>query len=383
MKKIYKQFLCLALGAVALTACSDPNSGEGGTSVDEKEVALKAILAPYIDHTVVPTYKGMADAAVELAEACHAIQDAHTAGTLTTALIEEACGYWKESRRYWEESEAFLFGAAADYDIDPHIDSWPLDKTAMQGLLNDINSGKDWSIDNNLNFGLLGFHAVEYMLFELSADGTTSEAHSTNYSAAELVYLTTVADDLATQCVRLEAAWAGVEAISADKQTLLEEAEIELDRNYGETMKLAGQAGSLYKTCQEAVEEIVDGCITIADEVANTKMGTPVKGEDINYIESPYSLNSIVDFQGNIISIKNVYTGSVAGDACVSDYIVSVDAALDQRVRALIDESWEYIGRIEEPFAQHLTDPESTEAIDKVNELVAALEEVYAALSKY
>ena len=63
--------------------------------------------------------------------------------------------------------------------------------------------------------------------------------------------------------------------------------------------------------------------------------------------------------------------------------IKSVNAELDSRVMTLIDESFDYIGRIPEPFAQHLSDKEATDAIDKVNELVAALEEVYAELSKH
>ena len=31
----------------------------------------------------------------------------------------------------WEQSEAFLYGAATAYGIDPHIDSWPLDKDKL------------------------------------------------------------------------------------------------------------------------------------------------------------------------------------------------------------------------------------------------------------
>lgn len=378
-------FALLAL-SMSLVACETNTN----TPIEQnsKEEAFKSAIEAYIDNTVVPTYRGMADNALLLAEACAEIQQAHTDGILTTELIAEAGNYWKESRRYWEESEAFLFGAAADYNIDPHIDSWPLDKNAMDDLLADINSGKEWSIDNNINYGLLGFHAVEYMLFELSEDGTVSNPHNTNYTEAELIYLVAVADDLAQQCVRLEAAWAGMEGVTAEKRTLLEEAELEPSINYGQSMKNAGQGGSLYKTYQEAAEELVDGCVTIADEVANTKMGTPVKGAqgdaegDRNYIESPYSLNSIVDFQGNIISIKNAYSGSKAGDASISDYIKSVNSELDTEVMTLIDESKEYIGRIQEPFAQHLSDKEATDAIDKVNELVAALESVYAELSK-
>ena len=36
-----------------------------------------------------------------------------------------------QARQSWEESEAFLYGAATDFGIDPHIDTWPLDVEAL------------------------------------------------------------------------------------------------------------------------------------------------------------------------------------------------------------------------------------------------------------
>lgn len=35
----------------------------------------------------------------------------------------------------YEESEAFLFGAATDFGIDPHIDTWPLDANGLATAL--------------------------------------------------------------------------------------------------------------------------------------------------------------------------------------------------------------------------------------------------------
>lgn len=67
---------------------------------NSKEEAFKSAIEAYIDNTVVPTYRGMADNALLLAEACAEIQQAHTDGILTTELIAEAGNYWKESRRY-------------------------------------------------------------------------------------------------------------------------------------------------------------------------------------------------------------------------------------------------------------------------------------------
>ena len=387
----FKKLLNIALATtliIGVAACSD-NDGNNGPDkeLSQKEKIFKAAIVPYVDNTIVPTYKGMADNAILMSEACNAIAEAFDNGTLTTEHVKTAGNYWNLCRDYWEKSEAFLYGAAADYNIDPHIDSWPLDKNAMEELLVDLRGGKNWTIDNNAGYGLLGFHAVEYMLFELSEDGNTSLPHNTNYTKEELVYLCTVAEDLRNQCIRLEASWAGMEYISVEKQDILAEAELEPSINYGWSMKNAGEGGSLYKTYQEAAEDLVQGCIDIADEVGNTKIGRPANGsskDDKNYIESPYSLNSINDFVGNIISIRNAYQGSNSGDASISDYIKSVDSVLDTKVKAQIEECIVLIKKIPEPFAKSATGPEAEAAVTAVGtDLVDTLEEVMTALSKY
>ncbi|MCM1319107.1 MAG: hypothetical protein NC217_01845 [Muribaculaceae bacterium] len=379
----------LMIGALALFAasCSDDNDEPKSNELSAKEQTLQKATRDYVDNTVLPTYSKMADAAIRMQKLCHVMQDKHTAGTLTEADIKAAGEAWKEARKYWELSEAFLFGPAANHNIDPHIDSWPLDKAAMDNLLNQIRNGNNWTLENNGGYGLIGFHAVEYMLFELTADENSSKVHSTNYTPEEMEYLVAVADDLCQQCVCLEACWAGTENISAEKQAILEDAELDYGENYGWEMKNAHQAGSRFKTYQECAEEIIQGCIDIADEVGNTKIGRPHIGsslEDKNYIESPYSLNSVEDFADNIRSIKNAYCGSNSGDASVSDYIKSVNASVDANVRKCIDDAIAAIELIPEPFAKNATGQLSETAVKAAGEtLVEALEEANAVISRH
>lgn len=379
------KFLPLLLLGISTVSCSDDDTPEI-VEDSAKETTLKSATEAYINHTVLPTYKGMADAAIELYDNCVIISEHHSAGSLTTADVAAAANAWKESRRYWELSEAFLFGPAADHNIDPHIDSWPLDKAAMDRLLTEIRNGADYSIDNNFGYGLLGFHSIEYMLFELSADGRTSNYHALTYTPEEITYLVMVAEDLRNQCVCLEACWAGTPNVSEEKQEILEEADLDMGKQHGWMMINAGQPGSIYKTYQEAAEEIIQGCIDIADEVGNTKIGRPHNGstlDDRNYIESPYSLNSIEDFQDNIRSIQNSYCGSVSGDASISDYIRSVNPSLDTELRNALATSISAIAAIPEPFALNATGAEAAKAVEVVGEdLVATLEKVYSELSK-
>lgn len=384
MKK--SRFLLLLSAIIVMFNACDKHPSSENEVPTKKEAMLKSAVEHFVDRTVIPTYRAMSDNAIALYEACEAMHKAFQEGTLTKEKVSVAGDYWRESRVYWERSEAFLYGAAADYNIDPHIDSWPLDRRAMDHLLSDIASGKEWSIDNNVGYGLLGFHAVEYLLFELSEDGKSSLPHSLTYSNEELIYLTTVAADLAAQCILLEASWAGVENISELKQSWLDEYELEPSINYGESMKRAGRAGSLYISYQDAAEDIIQGCIDIADEVGNTKIGRPANATtvgDKNYIESPYSLNSITDFVDNIVSIQNSYCGSNKGDASISDYIKSVNSELDKQMREHIQEAMQIISAIPEPFALSASGPEADRAVEYVGrELVTLLERVMTELSK-
>lgn len=374
--------------AVGVLACSCSDSGNDGpnddTELSAKENALKSAAENYVDNTVLPTYKGMADAAVELYDLCAEIQRKHAAGLLTTADIEKAGNAWKQSRKNWELSESFLFGPASDHNIDPHIDSWPLDKAAMDDLLKDIRAGKGWNIDNNGGYGLLGFHAIEYVLFELSADENSSHPHSPNYTNEELEYLIAVAKDLRNQCVCLEACWAGNDNISERKQQILADAELDYGENYGWEMKNAGQAGSRFKTFQAVAEEILSGCSDIADEVGNTKIGRPHIGssdDDKNYIESPYSLNSIEDFVDNIKSIQNAYCGTTNKSVSISAYVSSFNLALDTKLRNAIDNAISAISAIPEPFAKTAGGAQAENAVKVVGtDLVDVIDEVQSAI---
>jgi predicted lipoprotein len=136
MKNLFKNSVYAAAALVlALGAASCSDSDGDYTFADEREEALKDAAVDFVDNNVIPTYKALADGSIALQEDCEAMLEAFDAGTLTTPLVQAACNDWITTRKHWELSEAYLYGAAADYDIDPHIDSWPLDGTALQNLL--------------------------------------------------------------------------------------------------------------------------------------------------------------------------------------------------------------------------------------------------------
>lgn len=325
----------IAASSVMLASCSDNDEPLDDDSTQSAEFKQnEAILSTYVNNVVVPTYRSLADAAILLAQDCEDLS--------SQAKVDKACSNWLAARKYWELSEAFLFGAAADYNIDPHIDSWPLDLGQLDAVLKagDIEQRID---AGTAGYGLLGFHAVEYVIFKEGSTGDKDNRNRdyTTISAAEAAFAAAVAADMRDQCVRLEAAWAGTDNISAAKLQILEEADLMPTTNYGERLIAAGQAGNTkYKTQIAAFEEIIVGASDIANEVANTKISDPMDSHQWSDVESPHSWNSVADFADNIRSVRNAYYGTLDGSISsksLSAYMASVNASADANVKSCID----------------------------------------------
>ena len=363
MRKILKFALCAAC-VMSMAACG------GQTEISsDKEETLQRAMTPYVNNTVIATYSGMSDEGLVLLNLCEQILAAQEAGQDYSALMTQAQTSWRAMRKFWEQSEAFLYGPASTHSIDPHIDSWPLDFNAMNALLNNaeqmaqIEEEGGAYVGDKLGYALKGFHAAEYLLFT-----------KTTLTHPEAVYLVGIVEDLTQQAILLEYCWA--DEVSAAKQALLEEGDIEpWEDRYGWQMINAGKPGSIFVTYQEAAEDIVAGCADIADEVAKLKMGNPYLSsteEQREYIESPYSYTSTIDFADNIRSIEHAYCGSLAGDYSISNYVSLQDADLDSSVRQAITDAIAAIEAIKnfETTAQGNTQVKA--AMDKV----AALEEI-------
>lgn len=391
MKKKFPFILGL-LGILGLlVSCQN-----GGTDVtSDKEAALQKVAAPYVNNTVIATYRQMADAGLVLLDQCEQILDKVSNDEDYTQLMQDADASWRLMRKYWEQSEAVLYGPAASHNIDPHIDSWPLDFNEMNELLSDaarmakIEEEGGSYVGDKLGYALKGFHACEYLLFESEmTEGRpvgTGRPHATNLTRAESVYLLGIVEDLAQQAILLEYAWAG--EISEAKKAVLDEAEIDpYEDRYGWQMINAGKAGSIYVSYQDVAEEIIAGAIDIAGEVADLKLGNPYissTAAERDYIESPYSCTSTEDFADNIRSVQHAYCGAVAGDASVADYVKRQDPELDARVRKAIEEAIAAIEAIEDFENTAQNNPQVKNAIEKVQAVEALLDdEVLPLLSR-
>ncbi|MBR6828095.1 MAG: hypothetical protein IKM76_08090 [Prevotella sp.] len=319
--------------------------------------------------------------------------------TGTQAALDKACADWKVARANWEQSEAFLFGAADVYSIDPHTDTWPVAANDLAQVLRDEKAMSN--LDNFIktaNSGILGYHGLEYVLFRQGKARQIDQITNLEYS-----YIAAVAKDLYSATATLEAAWDSYES-NAERQRIAKEyvaTHLAINEEGDQQGKLAGfqNFGKAFKNpgtgdwefAIDATREIISGCQDIIGEVGDSKIGLPYTGEDASYIESPYAYNSIIDFYDNIVSCKNALYGSVGATAPNEKSLIyfcqhSGSNALATQaniVVAKLDAALTDINAMKAPFALYYSDASCKKAIDALSELDDALDELDEALLGY
>ena len=386
MKHLFRSAAIVAaslLLAVNFSSCKkDPQTNTEEANKAQKE----AIVKQYLNHTVYPTYASLAEKTDALVENLETLKANKTQANVNAATVT-----FLEARKWWEMSEAFLFGAASDFGIDPHIDSWPLDEDAFNNLMASPNMIAALANDEDgmvageqLGNALLGFHGIEFILFREGQPRNVNEI-----TDDMMTYIVAVSRDLRNRCFQLEVSW-NANAPQAHKD-LMEELEFNTtvnggDNTYGENMLQAGQAGSTFATFTNALEAIADGCIDIADEVGTSKIGKCHTGEDVTYVESPYSQKSITDFYDNITSIKNAYMGGMESqrDEVLSlhAYIQDNNKELDTKAMNAIENAMTKIQAMKAPFVQFYADASAGEAMEACQELSDVMAEVKAEFGK-
>lgn len=382
-----KKLYFLAVAALLLTGCSDSKDSPVDYT-NEKDEAFAKIAQQYVDNTVIATYGNLAESADRLVADLNALR-----ADKTDANVQAACKSFLEARAWWEKSEAFLFGPAGDFGIDPHIDTWPLD---IDGLTSEMNnsahiaamSAEDGDIWAGSHLGpeLLGFHGIEYIIF---ADGQPRAAASIPDN--QIIYACAVAGDLRNCSYQLHVSWAGEDNVPAHQAEKINDLEWNCTvsgtgLSYRENMLNAGKGGSIYRSMTDAMQAIADGCASIADEVGTQKIGKPHTGEDSNYIESPYSHKSIVDFYDNVTSIENAYMGGIEGRrntaASLHAYLEKANPELDARCVKAIENAHKAINSMAAPFVLNYRDASAGKAIEALRELEEVLTEVKAEVAK-
>ena len=347
MKASYFKFLFATIAVLGFAGCDD---NEGDSQVDTELNAQ--ILEAFSANVAQASYNDLKSKAAELNDD---IENLAASGGKTAANLEACRTSWKAARASWEQTESFLFGPVSTEDVDPRIDTWPVDFNVLEAQLDSNNDFTPEYIDELLE-DQKGFHAIEYLIF--GAEGTKS---AENITDRELEFLTALGTNLKNLTAQVADGWNPA-----------------VDGNYHELFVDAGNGSTSYETQQDAFAELVGAMAGICDEVANGKINEVYEAKDPTMEESPFSQNSITDFKYNMIGVRNVYLGKYSADGKgLEDLVRKHNLQLDGQIKAAIDAAISALNNITDPFGEAITSqPVQVEnAVEAINALGALLDD--------
>lgn len=361
-------------GQAAINACNtltdeltSANEAIGTASLtSEQENELKEVVDQVIDGVIIPTYTDLADDATALQRSLNGLN----ISTIKQSDVDKACDAFKKARKHWELSEAFLGGPASDFDIDPTIDSWPLNRSLLIGYL---SGGRTNFTEEEIDdASILGFHALEFILFRNGKNrdvkeftgNDTYKGFTSISGASELAYAQRICQLLVQRTYQLQVAWEGETSSNAERVAVLKATGLEYTTaaglSYADNLRLA--KGSTFSNLKEVVSQLLSddegSCVAICDEVGSAKIANPFSAGYVFYVESPFSYNSITDFQDNIRSIRNVWLGSTSGNAAshsFSNFFKNNSTKRGQAVESAYTDAINKIGNMPAPFVKYVS----------------------------
>ncbi len=308
MKNIYIISAMLVL-ATALGCKKDSTSSNGNATA--QATLEQNVLNDFANVLVNPDYRDIQAKALIMNNAVVTFNANPTDANL--AAIRAA---WKNTRAAWESCEGFLFGPVEDFDYDPTMDDWPVNKADLDALLSSSNPLQVSDVDQ-LGTTLKGFHAIEYVIFGVG--GTQKAANITD---RDKVYLASLTQSLYNTTTELRNSWHPSQS-----------------GNFTLQIVNAGKGSTRFETRQAVFLALVGSMADICNEVANEKMQTPLAAKDSTLDESSFSHNSVNDFRNNITGVLNAYKSQYNGTSghSLSELVASKNASLDNKIQSQIN----------------------------------------------
>jgi putative iron-regulated protein len=311
------------------------------------------VVSNFVDSVVLPKYQLLNERAANLDKAVETFSLKPNDVNLKTA--QKA---WIETRSPWEQSETFAFGPAESLGYDGDLDDWPVNQTDVTAVLKSKDKITPEYVADKLQTTQKGFHTIELLLF-----GESNNKKTAQFTPREIELLKSLTKAFQQTAKDLETSWTkGIDGKPAYRQVLT----------------TAGTSGnSIYPSSQAAIEEIVQGKIGCLDEVANEKIGKPLKTKQNITFESRFSHNSLSDFKNNIIGVQNTYLGRIsdggASENSISSLVAKADPNLDKQVQQEITNAIASLDAIPNPIEPKINDPQTIAKMQSAQKSIQTL----------
>jgi putative iron-regulated protein len=358
-------FTCLLLLANGCNSNSKTNNATSRTDAAIANSQLQTVskvnsqddnvtvVSNFSDRVVIPTYQLLNKEAAELDKAVDTF-----ASKPTDISLKAAQKAWIETRSPWEKGETFAFGPAEALGYDGDLDDWPVNQTDVTAVLKSKDKITPEYVAKKLQTTQKGFHTIELLLF-----GENNNKKATQFTPRELELLKSLTKAFKETATDLETSWTkGVDGKPA----------------YREVLATAGtSSNSIYPTSKAAIEEILQGMIGCLDEVANEKIGKPLKTKQNITFESRFSHNSLSDFKNNILGVKNAYLGRISDgssiEGSISSLVAKADLKLDRQVQQEIKGAIVALETIPNPIEPKISHSETTAKMQSAQKAIQTL----------
>lgn len=310
MKNCIITALCIAALLFLVSSCKKDNSLN--TNLTNGTTTLEGqFLTDYATNLVNPNYQDIQAKANIMLTASNTL-----IATTNDANLQAMRTAWINTRGAWESCEGFLFGPVEDFNYDPTMDDWPVNKVDLDSLLASKNPLSVSDI-NPLATTLKGFHAIEYIIF-----GVGSTRKAADITAREKVYLASLTQSLYNTTTQLRNSW-----------------DPSQPNNYTLQVTTAGTGSTTFPTRQKFFLTLVGSMADICNEVANEKMQTPLAAQDSTLDESSFSHNSVTDFTNNITGVLHAYLTTYNGTSghSLSELVRTKNTSLDVTIQSQIN----------------------------------------------
>lgn len=319
-------------GAIVLLLSCEGNQNQQQQNV---QVLAQNSVHGVVANTIMPTYDTMSAQSIQLANLLEEFK-----ANPTEEKLQAIKDQWKLIRKTWELSEGFLFGPVSTENIDPRLDTWPINIQDLEALLKKQTAFDQVFLDL-LEDGLKGFHPLEYLLW-----GKDGHKNMADFDSVQINYMIALSKDIAQLSESCFTRWLG------------------------------GYEAEFKSNTREAMIEICQAMQGICAEVADGKLGEPFHLKNAALEESPFSKNSLEDFKNNINSVSHIYHANFSGDGSgMDEFVKFFNLSLHNKIENQIRLSKQALESISVPFGDAIF--QQPVAVQNAIDQIAGLSELF------